>query len=218
MTEADRPGFAELLHAVYGFYRQGCSDTVLDIWWAAMRSFDLVAIRDALGRHAMNPDSGMFLPKPADVVRMLGGSTLDSAMMALAKLEAAMGHVGAYHTVVFDDSVIHRVVEEMGGWIGLCQTKSRDWEFRRTEFLNRYRGYRARGEEPPHQARLLGIFDAENSAAGFSVEDDNVRLVGDQAGARITIATGVGSSSVQVRRLKDVLRLPVEKEMRNHKT
>jgi len=72
-------------------------------------------------RHLMNPDTGQFLPKPADIVRMLGGRTLDRALMAWAKVDKAVRQIGTYESVVFDDALIHRVLHEMGGWVGMGQ-------------------------------------------------------------------------------------------------
>jgi hypothetical protein len=57
------------------------------VWWQGLRQFDLDGVRVALGQHCMNPDSGQFPPKIADVVKMMGGSSLDSALVAWSKVE-----------------------------------------------------------------------------------------------------------------------------------
>jgi len=85
MTEADREPFFTLLGDVYAFYRTDFSTFVGRVWWTAMQPYDLAAVNDAMGRHCANPDTGQYLPKPADVVRMLQGSTQDSALVAWAK-------------------------------------------------------------------------------------------------------------------------------------
>jgi hypothetical protein len=193
MTENDKEGFATVLAGVYALYRVELSDSVLGMWWAAMQGFELQAVRVALGRHCMNPDSGQFLPKPADVVKMLGGTTGDSALVAASKLEDTLKHVGTYMTVVFDDPLIHRVVDEMGGWIELGKVTAKDWQFRRTEFVARYRGYKARGEVPAYPARLVGIVDAENGVKGYQVDDTNLRLVGE---LKVAMAVLQGGSSM----------------------
>lgn len=194
MIDKDRAAFAEVLAAVYTFYRQDFSDAAFGIWWSSMRLFDLAAIRDALGRHAMNPDTGQFLPKPADVVRMLGGSTLDSALVAWTKVDEAVRAVGGQSSVAFDDALIHRVVDEMGGWILLCGTTLKEWPFKQNEFVNRYRGYKVRSETPPYPPKLIGVFDAENGDRWLghpgAKPDENLRLIGDAEVARKVMLGG----------------------------
>lgn len=214
MKDGERAAFAEVISAVYTFYRVDLSDAAIAIWWSTMKVFDLQAIRDALGRHAVNPDTGQFLPKPADVVKMLGGSTLDSAMLALHKVEEAMSSAGAYHSVAFDDPIIHTVVNEMGGWVALCSSK--DWTFRRTEFLNRYRTYRARSIIPPFPSKLVGIADAENELKGFGHKPGDTILIGAIDDARRVLNSGtVGNARISMTPMsatvKDVARALEEK-------
>jgi hypothetical protein len=37
--------------------------------------------------------------------------------------------VGAYQSVVFDDPLIHLVLEDLGGWIKICSTLIKDLIF-----------------------------------------------------------------------------------------
>lgn len=106
-----------------------------------MKPFDLAAVKDALNRHCVNPDNGQFMPKPADVVKLLQGSSQDGALVAWAKVDRAVRQVGTYSTVVFDDPIIHRVVQDMGGWVALGDKREKEWPFVAKEFENRYRGY-----------------------------------------------------------------------------
>ena len=46
------------------------------------------------------------MPKPADIRRVLGGTTADAAALAWAKVIRAVHAVGAYSTVAFDDPFI----------------------------------------------------------------------------------------------------------------
>lgn len=193
MIDRDRGEFAKMMADVYDYYSKDLSESVLEIWWTAVRPYDLAAVRKALGQHAVNPDRGSYLPKASDVVLMLGGSTLDSALVAWSKLEEALSRVGRYMTVVFDDPLIHRVVDEMGGWTVIGACSARDWPFKQNEFVNRYRGYRMRSETPPYPPRLLGISDGENAAHGYAVDDSNLRFIGD---ARAAVAVLKGGSTV----------------------
>lgn len=188
MIDEDRVAFAALMSGVYGFYGKDASDFALDVWWQAMSPYDFGSVKDALNRHCVNPDSGQYLPKPADVVRMLAGSTQDAALVAWSKVDRAVREVGTYRSVVFDDPVIHRVVTDMGGWVPLGTKKEDEWPFVRNEFVNRYRGYRMRSETPEYLPMLIGISDAANSKAGFRC--DAPMLIGDANMAQAVLAGG----------------------------
>lgn len=170
MKPSDRATFGQLLSGVYAFYGKEASDFALSVWWQAMSPFDFKAVAEAMNRHCVNPDSGQFLPKPADVVKMLQGSTQDSALVAWAKVDRAVRTVGTYRSVVFDDPLIHRILTEMGGWIELGRKTEEEWPFVRNEFVNRYRGYRMRSETPDYPPHLVGMSEAQNAKAGFQVE------------------------------------------------
>ncbi len=71
----DKAAFGMLLQGVYDFYEKTLSSSILNLWWQAMESFEIKVLSEAFSRHCMNPDNGQFLPKPADIVRLLHGST-----------------------------------------------------------------------------------------------------------------------------------------------
>lgn len=171
MQQNDFELFSETVENVYSFYGKDCSTFALDVWWQSLKPYDLAAVRDAFGRHCVNPDNGQFLPKPADVVKMMGGTTLDSAISAWTKVDHAVQSVGTYATVVFDDPLIHAVLSDMGGWPQLGQKTVDEWPFVAKEFQTRYRSYKVRNEIPVYPPRLIGIFDMENSPRGFEYQD-----------------------------------------------
>lgn len=209
MTQPDLEEFALMLGAVYEFYSKTPSASALEIWWAALKPFDLAAVRRALGQHALNPDRGQFIPKPADVVLMLGGSTLDSGLVAWSKFEQALHSIGPYRSVVFDDPIIHRVVEDMGGWTALARCSGKDWPFKQNEFVNRYRSFRMRGETPAYPPKLVGISEAENSVNGWAGDERAKKeaepvLIGDSAAAVKVLAGGSTTARLEFNRLSDV--------------
>ena len=163
MMPSDRQPFFNLLADVYAFYRRDFSEFAGNVWWTAMRPYDFGAVQDAIGRHSVNPDTGQFMPMPADVVKMLQGSTQDSALVAWAKVDKGLRQVGPYESVVFDDAIIHRVLHDMGGWIAFAMKTDREWPFVAKEFENRYRGYRVRSETPDFPPVLVGITEDQNS-------------------------------------------------------
>lgn len=197
MIQQDMQRFTALIADVYAFYRQDFSPFAGRVWWQAMQPFDMAAVSEAFSKHCVNPDNGQFMPKPADIVKMLQGSTQDSALVAWTKLDQAVRRVGTYTSVAFDDPIIHRVIGDMGGWI-MFGTKTEDeWPFLRNEFVNRYRGYKMRNETPEYLPVMIGIAGAENSKNGFKSNGDAV-LLGDRDKAAKVMKGGSTNPLLQV--------------------
>ena len=201
MTDTDAKQFFALIGDVHAFYRQPFSDFSGTVWFEAMKPYDFAAVSGALSRHCVNPDSGQFMPKPADVVRMLRGSTQDSALVAWAKVDKAVRTVGVYESVVFDDPLIHRVIDEMGGWCRLGKETDKEWPFVGKEFENRYRGYTLRSEKPEYPPKLVGLAESMNTQTGFVAKPP--RLIGNPVLAQRVFSGGVQISHSVVYRLGD---------------
>ena len=164
------------------------SDGVIALYWQGLQDFELPAVRDALGRHLRNTDTGQFMPKIADIIRMLQGSSQDAAFSAWSKVDKAVRQVGPYDTVVFDDPLIHRVLHDMGGWMGICDKTDDDWPFVAKEFETRYRGFKSRNERVEYPSKLVGIFEAHNAKEGHKVAQP--MLIGDASKAQKVLELG----------------------------
>lgn len=202
--------FEQTIRGVYDFYGKPCSKFALDVWWQALRQFDLQVVHEALGKHCLNPDNGQFLPRPADLMRMLGGGTQDRALVAWAKVDRAVRQVGPYATVVFDDALVHRVIEDMGGWQRFGSKTEDEWPFVGKEFETRYRGYAMRGERPVYPAKLTGIVESENLTQGHVMQEP-VRLIGDEKAARAVMAGGSDRPALAFTTVNLLLTAPKDK-------
>lgn len=213
MQTDDFQKFHDGIAGVMGFYGRSVSRFALDVWWTALKGHDLAAIVDAFNRHLANPDAGQFPPKPADIIRMLQGSTQDSALRAWAKVDQAVRRIGTYADVVFDDALIHRVIQDIGGWIALGTKREDEWPFVAKEFENRYRGFRSRNESPAYPATLIGIATAQNNQKGFKAEPPV--LVGNERLARQVLCGGTDKPVLGFKRMSDDLDEAVGGALRN---
>jgi hypothetical protein len=196
MRAGDKKEFLTLLADVHAFYNKDFSTFAGAVWWEALRHYDFPAVSQALSRYAVNPDSGQFMPKPADVVKMLGGTSTDAALMAWSKVDRAVRSVGQYASVVFDDALIHRVIDDMGGWVKLCSCPSEDdFVFVAKEFQTRYRGFSVRSETPDYQPVMIGLAQAQNARQGLAY---NVppRTIGDLEKCRMVYLSGTRIASL----------------------
>lgn len=180
MQAHDRPVFAKLMAALGELYRKPLSNALIELYWSNLKQFDIQAVMNAVNTHIQNPDKGSFMPQPADLIFYLEGSTATQGMRAWAKVNHAIKHIGAYASVVFDDALIHVVINEMGGWIKLCEMKEEEGPFRAREFEKRYASY-VMNKPKTYPKRLVGIVDASNSPKGF--KEQLPMLVGDSDAA-----------------------------------
>lgn len=188
MKPTDFEAFTAMLAAVGEMYGKSISEFANSLYWNALQGYELNAVRQAFDRHVKNPDTGQWMPKPADLIRMMQGSTQDASMLAWSKVDQTVRVVGPYQTVTFDDPVIHRVISDMGGWIDLCAKTDADWPYVQREFENRYKGYASRGEIPEHLPSLAGIADAENLKKGLQPQP--VTLIGNRQRATSNYRSG----------------------------
>jgi len=87
--------------------------------------YDIEGVEKALWAHTQSPGTGQWMPKIADVTKMLQGRTADQAALAWFKVGGAVRRAGCYADVVFDDALVHRVLHGMGCWLQLSmKTKS----------------------------------------------------------------------------------------------
>jgi len=201
MKKPDYEAFVVLLDSTAQLYgKNSPSHNVIALWWESLKNYDLPAIRQALTRHIQNPDTGQFMPKPADVVRMLGGTTQDSALQAWSKVDRAVRTIGPYQSVVFDDPIIHAVIADMGGWVTLANKSERDWPFVAREFENRYRAYRTAGHIASYPQVLIGIAQSQNEPLGLPVSEPV--LIGDPEQAMQTRLFGCENKPVATQQIE----------------
>jgi len=211
MDETDRRRFAACLTAASELYGRSMSVALVDLYWRTLERFEMDAVERAFQQHMLSPDAGQYMPKPADIARMIGGTSLDAAQVAWAAVDRAVRLVGPYPSVTFDDPVTQRVVFDMGGWIKLGERTTAEWPFVANEFRARYEGFRSRGESPQHPPRLPGIAERDAISKGGSF--DHV-LLGDPARAKQVQVTGREGGDLAVRRAATQLRLVNSKEAR----
>lgn len=184
MTPSDFDAFAELMSITAEQYGKTVSDGLMGLYWQALQPYELSAVRSALSAHITNPDTGQFMPKIADIVRMIGGRTEDRALAAWSKVDRAMRTIGPYQDVVFDDPAIHVVLVDMGGWSSFGQKTEDEWPFTRNEFVTRYRGLATAQRKIDRVPALTGITNTGNSAGQHALEPPVP--IGDLAGATRT--------------------------------
>lgn len=201
MRDEEIKPFTNSLTAAMEVYDKRVTSMTIQIWWESLSQFELNAVLNALSRHVKNPDSGQFAPKPADIIRLIEGGTVDRGMQAWSKLDKAIRTVGPYQSVVFDDPVIHKVISEMGGWIKFGEITEEEYPFTRNEFVKRYRGV-LESQHIEYPEKLIGIAEHSNAEAGRKIAPP--LLIGDTEKAKLVYEGGSGRNTLQISPLENV--------------
>lgn len=198
MTPEEKPQFTEAIADVMAYYGREMTPFLLRIFWDGLRRFSYSDVARALSVHAQDPDRGQFAPRLADLTRLLEGSTQTQGMRAWAKVDRAIRSVGQYQSVVFDDPLIHVVIDDMGGWVALCTTTVEQLPFRAREFERSYAAWKLRREVPTYPARLIGRSEAENRMHGYAIAPPI--FVGDPEKAALVHEVGSHEPSLRITR------------------
>jgi hypothetical protein len=167
MQANDQPEFLRLMASLGSLYGKPMDKPLVEMYWGALQQFGLPEVKRALQAHIHHPDTGQYMPKPADVVRHLQGSSRTQALQAWSAVVQAVRQVGGYSSVVFDDPVIHAVITDMGGWLNLCAMTVDELPFRGHDFTARYAGYV--GHPPAQYPHMLtGRLAYQNGIYGLS--------------------------------------------------
>lgn len=205
-VDKDLDRFLTLMTGISDYYGKTLSEGVQQLYWQGLRQYDIGVVEKALWEHTQSPDSGQFMPKIADVTRLMQGRTQDQASIAWSKVDAAVRGIGTYVDVVFDDALIHRVIAEMGGWIFFGTQKEGEWPFVAKRFETIYRAYRMRNELPDYPPLLTGIANAQNAVEGFAKQTPT--LIGDVNKAKLVLKGGSDKPLLQMHRASELTGVP----------
>lgn len=204
MNMNDYQNFSKLITEVITFYEKPVTEFALKIWWNALRDKELDAIVSAIDAYVRNPDNGHFAPKPANIIKLMEGSTLDNAYIAWTKVENAIRKIGPYESVIFDDPIIHAVILDMGGWISFCEVTEKELPFFAKEFENRYQGYKLRGDKNiSAPKKVFGIIESLNKNLAGKIPSPV--LVGDEKKCAEVNRDGIDQENRRPRRLDEFL-------------
>lgn len=216
MNTNDLEAFDALWTQAYEIYGKRMEPRVVYMVFQSLIAFSIEDIERALARHMTNPDNGQFPPKPADIVRLLQGSSQSASGEAWAKVDYAIRCVGNYRSVVFDDPKIHAAIERLGGWQKIALTDEKEYPFLRNNFVKLYQGFTV---NPPDSfpRKLIGTSEHENSQHSEFLRGrarEQPALVGDKERARLVYQGGGDQGVVQIHhdRTEQFLELAVDND------
>ncbi len=146
------------------------NDFMIVAFWEVLKAYPLEDVNKAFIEHLGDTDYGQFMPKPADIKRLIEGSSQERAKDAFAKLDYALRCCGPYRTVRFADPIITPVINALGGWAGLSKLTDSEYQFYKKDFVDRYCVYIKSGILPSDQ-QLLGFEALSNLSLGVELSE-----------------------------------------------
>lgn len=195
MTEKDLDSFSTVLATACNLYGVEMTEAQLELWFELFKNYTVEEFDWATKRHLKDPDRGMFMPRPADLMRLLAGSGKSASLNAWAKVIEAMRNIGPWHSVAFDDALIHRALAEIGGWTWLCSQSYDQLAFIENRFVELYKLLRARDDQSAYPSHLVGLEEANNRTLS-DCEILPPRVAGDPKKAAAVYQRGQSPSSM----------------------
>lgn len=211
MTKNDFEQFSELWATAAELYGKTPSDSAVMMAFAALQRFELGQVSQALSKVI---STSKFLPKPADIVEIIVGDADSLALLAWDKFISALGKVGTYRSITFDDPRIMMCIDRLGGWVALGNETEDELKFKKHDFLRLYKGFMRNPANYPKY--LIGISQASNAQAGVDYQEPPV-LFGDQEQALLVQQHGGQAASLPNNHISSLLGNFERKQLSNEK-
>jgi len=182
MNNSNLKEFSGLMVGNGEIYNKVISKNLMSIYFNALRIYSIEDIKTAFSKHAIDPKSGQFFPKPADIVRHTNYNQLTveaKAEMAWSEILHKVSTVGSYDNLEMDDKQALATVRALGGWKNLCRKTTEHLVWMKKEFISIYQNY----ENTPIEMlpnELPGRMELEQhkskSSTGITMDDIKARI------------------------------------------
>jgi len=186
----------QFLSDMFDYYGKDVRSGALRIYRRALENIPVNQLYSMLDQHIADPDSGQFMPKVADFVRVNAGTKKGNSVAAWNKVYRAISEVGPYKTFVLDDPWAMKCIEEIGGFQRLCELTDKELDFKMNEFNKLYESYRAQGMPDDYPSKIKGYVEIENNS------EEEVLLIGDRKWAENNLNNGKKRSGLTINKLK----------------
>lgn len=182
MKSTDNTTFAVILTGIMrDVYEKPVSPTLINLWIASLKPYDLADVQAAFERHITDPDAGQFPPKPADLIRQLQALYPESDSSHPGPEEAW----GMLNRLLQDEGETGVLTEEMRHAWAMCSPilQANDEVGARMCFLETYRKavQKARSERRGPKWSLTMGTDVERRKTALEAAVDAGRISADYA-------------------------------------
>lgn len=170
MNNSDRREFGEMWRAVRAEYGQEVTKTGLSLAFAVLERFTLEEVKAGIAMHMSDTNNGQYKIQTAHVIANIEGRGDERAGVAWSKLYRAIGAVGSYADVVFDDAIIHAIVENEGGWVKVCLMVEDDLKYMQARFHKQYVQLVSKSGVFSYPKILSGTINLDRKSRGLELD------------------------------------------------
>lgn len=187
MTDQDKNDLFDLLN----FFAEGyginkVTSVRVQFYYSALSDMSLSQVKKSLNILARTWKAYGRLPAPVEIREANQGDPDQKATEAWIKANNAKD---SYKTVIFDDYIIHGVVESIGGWIAFSSGEGFEGadglKWQRKEFIQSYKSLANSDGNWP--MKLIGITEGSNSEKGYLEYIPEPKLIGDISQERLKL-------------------------------
>lgn len=173
MNPTDKLKFNIILTDLADIYDAELSDRKVDGYFEALKDLSLDDIVRATG---ILKQTTKFFPKPVEFREIILPDLETQASLAYERVLKAFWGIGQYHSVTFDDRVIHAVIDSLGGWQKYCNTPDSELKWYRKDFERLYIMYAPQIDNMEVATALHGIYSEAHNA---TLEAKEPKMIGD---------------------------------------
>ena len=140
--------FRTVLLGIGEMYEKTISKSLGELWWQLMTDISIEEFKLAVSAHMNDPDQGMFMPKPANIIKQVSGTEKQQvqnlttqAELAWQAVEGEIRRTGSYGSPRINDGLALAAIKALGGWGHICSTTTDKMTWMRKEFISSYQNY-----------------------------------------------------------------------------
>lgn len=168
MNNDDKKKFAEIMVTTGELFDKKITKTLMQTYFQMLTSYPIEKVEQAFHSHLLDPDQGMFFPKPANITKQIAGTSKqqdqevdDKAELQWHTIIGEMSRIGSYGALKLEDGMAMAAVRSVGGWCHICSLTTDQLVWVKKEFISAYKNYeRTPVELLPNN--LPGRFEIEN--------------------------------------------------------
>lgn len=163
--------FKEYMATLCELHDRTLSKLLTDLYWKVLEPYTDEQCEEVFKEIIY---SSKFFPKPADIIEVIHGTKRNRATDAWLEVLESVKRIGNYQSVKFADTIIHSVIEVMGGWPQFGTMTNDEIKWKQKEFERLYEVMSSR--EGKHPEYLPGIFELENTRNGWPMQNEVIRI------------------------------------------
>ena len=152
MTKSE---FLQTFSMLCEVYNREATKMLAEGYYMVLKELDINTFNGAVTQ-VLSGRKYSTLPLPADLLEAVYGNPDDKAILALKLVEDSMLEVGAYKSVSLEDKIAMTCIENLGGWVAICQMELKDWEWKKKEFISLYKALMRNPQNIKETSHLVG--------------------------------------------------------------